>query len=166
MSEDTSAPKGTDFIRLIVAADLDSGRHGGRVVTRFPPEPNGYLHVGHAAHICLNFGIAEDFGGRCHLRYDDTNPETENEEFVRAIQDDIRWLGFDWGEHLYYASDYFGRMYECAEALIEKGLAYVDSQPAAAIREGRGSVTKPGVESPYRGRSVEENLDLLRRMRA
>jgi glutaminyl-tRNA synthetase len=167
MSDSKSAAKaGTDFIRQIVAADVESGRHGGRVVTRFPPEPNGYLHVGHASHICLNFGIAEDFGGRCHLRYDDTNPETENEEFVRAIQDDIRWLGFDWGEHLYYASDYFGRMYECAEALIEKNLAYVDSQPSEAIREGRGSVTEPGVESPYRGRSVDENLDLFRRMRA
>jgi glutaminyl-tRNA synthetase len=167
MSESKSAPKvGTDFIRQIVAADVESGRYAGRVVTRFPPEPNGYLHVGHASHICLNFGIAEDFGGRCHLRYDDTNPETENEEFVRAIQEDIRWLGFDWGDHLYYASDYFGRMYECAEALIGKDLAYVDSQPSEAIREGRGSVTEPGVESPYRGRSVEENLDLFRRMRA
>lgn len=167
MSQSDSAPKaGMDFIRHIVAADVESGRYDGRVVTRFPPEPNGYLHVGHASHICLNFGIAEEFGGRCHLRYDDTNPETENEEFVRAIQDDIRWLGFDWGEHLYYASDYFGRMYECAEALIGKGLAYVDSQPSEAIREGRGSVTEPGVESPYRGRSVEENLDLFRRMRA
>jgi glutaminyl-tRNA synthetase len=155
-----------DFIRHIVAADVASGRYDGRVVTRFPPEPNGYLHVGHASHICLNFGIADEFGGRCHLRYDDTNPETENEEFVRAIQEDIRWLGFDWGEHLYYASDYFGRMYECAETLIEKGLAYVDSQPSEAIREGRGSVTEPGVESPFRGRSVEENLDLFRRMRA
>jgi len=157
---------GADFIRQIVAADLASGRHAGRVVTRFPPEPNGYLHVGHATHICLNFGIARDFGGRCHLRYDDTNPEKENDEFVRAIQDDVRWLGFDWGEHLYFASDYFERMVECAETLIRKGLAYVDSQPTEAIREGRGTVTEPGRASPYRNRTVEENLDLFRRMRA
>ncbi|MGE0160757.1 MAG: glutamine--tRNA ligase/YqeY domain fusion protein [Gemmatimonadales bacterium] len=157
---------GSDFIRQIVAADVASGRYGGRVVTRFPPEPNGYLHVGHATHICLNFGIAREFGGRCHLRFDDTNPEKEGEEYVRSIQEDIRWLGFDWNEHLYFASDYFERMYECAEVLIRKGLAYVDSQPTEAIREGRGTVTEPGVESPYRGRSPEENLDLFRRMRA
>ena len=157
---------GTDFIRRQVAADLESGRYGGRVVTRFPPEPNGYLHVGHASAICLGFGVAEEFGGQCHLRYDDTNPETEDEEFVRAIQGDIRWLGFDWGDHLYFASDYFERMYECAEVLIAKGLAYVDSLPTDAIREGRGSVTEPGVDSPHRERSVEENLDLFRRMRA
>jgi glutaminyl-tRNA synthetase len=157
---------GSDFIRQLVAADVASGRYDGRVVTRFPPEPNGYLHVGHATHICLNFGIAEEFGGRCHLRYDDTNPEKEGEEFVRSIQEDVRWLGFDWGEHLYYASDYFERMFECAELLIRKGLAYVDSQPTEAIREGRGSVTEPGVESPYRNRAPEENLDLFRRMRA
>jgi len=161
-----STSAGSNFIRQIVAADVASGRYGGRVVTRFPPEPNGYLHIGHATHICLNFGLAEEFGGRYHLRYDDTNPEKENEEFVRAIQTDIRWLGFDWGEHLYYASDYFERMYECAETLIRKGLAYVDSQPTEAIREGRGTVTEPGVPSPYRDRSVEENLDLFRRMRA
>ncbi|HSH74189.1 MAG TPA: glutamine--tRNA ligase/YqeY domain fusion protein [Longimicrobiales bacterium] len=164
--DSTSAGPGADFIRQIVAADGASGRYGGRVVTRFPPEPNGYLHVGHALGVCLNFGIAADFGGRCHLRYDDTNPEKESEEYVRAIQEDIRWLGFDWGEHLYYASDYFERMYECAEVLIEKGLAYVDSQPMDAIREGRGSVTEPGVPSPYRERSVEENLNLFHRMRA
>jgi len=157
---------GSDFIRQIVAADVASGRYGGRVVTRFPPEPNGYLHVGHATHICLNFGIAEEFGGRCHLRYDDTNPEKEGEEFVRSIQEDVRWLGFDWGEHLYFASDYFERMVECAELLIRKGLAYVDSQPTEAIREGRGTVTEPGVESPYRSRTPEENLELFRRMRA
>ncbi|MBM4184525.1 MAG: glutamine--tRNA ligase/YqeY domain fusion protein [Gemmatimonadetes bacterium] len=156
----------SDFIRQIVAADTASGRYGGRVVTRFPPEPNGYLHVGHAMGICLNFGIAEEFRGRCHLRYDDTNPEKENEEFVRSIERDIRWLGFDWGEHLCFASDYFERMYECAEVLIRKGLAYVDSQPTEAIREGRGTVTEPGVESPYRNRSPEESLDLFRRMRA
>jgi glutaminyl-tRNA synthetase len=161
----TPGGTGTDFIRQVVAADLQSGRHGGSVVTRFPPEPNGYLHVGHATHVCLNFGIAQEFGGRCHLRYDDTNPEKESEEFVRSIQEDIRWLGFDWGEHLYFASDYFERMYECAEVLIGKGLAYVDSQPMEAIREGRGSVTEPGVPSPHRIRTAEENLDLFRRMR-
>jgi glutaminyl-tRNA synthetase len=161
-----AARAGSDFIRQTVAHDLESGRYGGRVATRFPPEPNGYLHVGHATHICLNFGIAEEFGGRCHLRYDDTNPEKENEEFVRSIQADVRWLGFDWGEHLYYASDYFERMYDCAETLIRKGLAYVDSQPTDAIRGGRGTVTEPGVASPYRDRTVDENLDLFRRMRA
>jgi len=160
------AVAGTDFIRQKVRADLEAGVYGQRVVTRFPPEPNGYLHVGHATAICLNFGVAEDFGGRCHLRFDDTNPEKEDEEYARAIQADIRWLGFDWGEHLYYASDYFERMYECAVTLIEKGLAYVDSQPLEAIREGRGSVTEAGVDSPFRDRSVEENLDLFRRMRA
>jgi glutaminyl-tRNA synthetase len=156
----------SDFIRQVVAADMSSGRYGGRVVTRFPPEPNGYLHVGHAMGICLNFGIAEEFGGRCHLRYDDTNPEKENEEFVRSIERDVRWLGFDWGQHLYFASDYFARMYECAEVLIQKGLAYVDSQPMDAIREGRGTVTEAGVMSPYRDRTPAENLDLFRRMRA
>ncbi|MGD2047324.1 MAG: glutamine--tRNA ligase, partial [Gemmatimonadota bacterium] len=163
----TSAPKaGTDFIRQIVASDLESGRYDGRVVTRFPPEPNGYLHIGHATHICLNFGIAEEFGGQCNLRYDDTNPEKENEEYVRAIQEDIHWLGFDWDDRLYYASDYFPRMYECAEVLIEKGLAYVDSQRIEVIREKRGAVGEPGEESPYRERTVEVNLDLFRRMRA
>jgi glutaminyl-tRNA synthetase len=157
---------GTDFIRQRIRADLESDRYGGDVVTRFPPEPNGHLHIGHAKSICVNFGIAKEFGGRCHLRYDDTNPEKENEEFVRAIQDDIRWLGFDWGDHLYFASDYFERMYECAVHLIENGLAFVDSQDGEAIREGRGSVTQPGVDSPDRERSVEENLSLFARMRA
>jgi len=157
---------GTDFIRQQVRSDLASSRYDGRVVTRFPPEPNGYLHVGHATAICLNFGIAEEFGGRCHLRYDDTNPEKESEEYVRAIQEDVRWLGFDWGEHLYFASDYFERMYDCAVTLITKGLAYVDSQPLDDIRSGRGTVTEPGLASPFRDRSVEENLDLFRRMRA
>ena len=161
----TAASAGTDFIRHQVRSDLESGRYEGRVVTRFPPEPNGFLHVGHATAICLNFGIAEDFGGRCHLRFDDTNPEKEDEAYVRAIKDDIRWLGFEWGEHLYYASDYFERMYGCAVTLIEKGLAYVDSQTLEAIREGRGSVTEPGTNSPYRDRSAEGNLDLFRRMR-
>ncbi|MEM7415555.1 MAG: glutamine--tRNA ligase/YqeY domain fusion protein [Gemmatimonadota bacterium] len=163
---DDAPSEGTDFIRQRVRADTDAGVYDGRVVTRFPPEPNGYLHIGHATGICLNFGVAEEFGGRCHLRYDDTNPEKEDEEYARAIQRDIRWLGFDWGEHLYYASDYFERMYDCAVVLIEKGLAYVDSQPLEAIREGRGTVTEAGTESPFRDRSVEENLDLFRRMRA
>ena len=167
MSETNHTPSGgTDFIRQQIRADLADDRYGGRVVTRFPPEPNGYLHVGHATAICLNFGIAADFGGQCHLRYDDTNPEKEDEEFVRSIQEDVRWLGFDWGEHLYYASDYFERMYDCAVALIGKGLAYVDSQPLEAIREGRGTVTEPGTASPYRERTVEESLDLFSRMRA
>lgn len=167
MSETTKGPaEGTDFLRQKVRADNAAGTYGGEVVTRFPPEPNGYLHVGHATAICLNFGIAADFGGRCHLRYDDTNPEKEDEEYALAIQRDIRWLGFDWGEHLYYASDYFERMYECAEVLIRKGLAYVDSQTLDEIREGRGTVTEAGTDSPYRDRSVDENLDLFRRMRA
>jgi len=160
------AKPGTDFIRQIVAADMESGRYGGRVVTRFPPEPNGYLHIGHATHICLNFGIAEEFGGICNLRFDDTNPEKENEEYVQAIQDDIRWLGFDWDDRLYYASDYFERMYECAVVLIERGLAYVDSQRIEVIREKRGAVGEPGEESPYRERTVEVNLDMFRRMRS
>ena len=145
---------------------MESGVGRGRVVTRFPPEPNGYLHVGHATAICLNFGIAEDFDGQCHLRYDDTNPEKEDEAFARAIQEDIRWLGFDWGENLYYASDFFERMYDCAVTLIQKGLAYVDSQPLDAVREGRGSVTEAGSDSPFRDRSVEENLNLFARMKA
>ena len=167
MNDSTTLPaEGTDFIRQRIRADLASNRYGGRVVTRFPPEPNGYLHVGHATAICLNFGIAQEFGGRFHLRFDDTNPEKENEEFVRGIMEDIRWLGADWGEDLFYASDYFERMYDCAVVLIRKGLAYVDSQPLEAIREGRGSVTERGTESPFRDRSVEENLDLFARMRA
>jgi glutaminyl-tRNA synthetase len=161
-----TASGGTDFIRQIVRDDLARRTYGGAVVTRFPPEPNGYMHIGHAKSVCLNFGIAEEFGGRCHLRFDDTNPETENEEYVRQFQEDIRWLGFDWGEHLYFASDYFDRMYECAEVLIRKGLAHVDSQPPEGIREGRGTVLEPGVESPYRDRTVEVNLDMFRRMRA
>jgi glutaminyl-tRNA synthetase len=166
MSETNDTPPGgTDFIRQQIRADLASDRYGGRVVTRFPPEPNGYLHVGHATAIILNYGIAQDFSGRFHLRFDDTNPEKENEEYVRGIQEDIRWLGADWGEHLYFASDYFERMYDCAVSLIEKGLAYVDSQPLEAIREGRGTVTEAGTASPYRDRTVEENLDLFARMR-
>ena len=154
-----------DFIRQIVAEDLESGKHAG-VVTRFPPEPNGYLHIGHAKAICLNFGIAQEYGGRCHLRFDDTNPAKEEEEYIRAIQEDVRWLGFDWGDHLYHASDYFETLYSYAEALIEAGKAYVDEQAPEQLREQRGSLTEPGINSPHRDRSAEENLDLFRRMRA
>jgi glutaminyl-tRNA synthetase len=155
-----------DFIRAIIEEDLRSGKHRGRVATRFPPEPNGYLHIGHAKSICLNFGVALEYEGACNLRFDDTNPETEEVEYVDAIQDDVRWLGFDWENRLYYASDYFEKLYEYAVRLIEKGKAYVDSLSADEIREFRGTLTEPGKESPYRRRSVEENLDLFRRMRA
>ena len=156
-----------DFIRQMVSRDLKTGKYGGRVVTRFPPEPNGFLHIGHAKSICLNFGIAgEHPGGRCHLRLDDTNPDTEKSEFVEAMKEDIRWLGFDWGEHLYHASDYFEALYRYAMVLIDKGLAYVDSSTEAEIRERRGSVNTPGTDSPFRDRPVEENRDLFRRMRA
>ena len=154
-----------DFIRAIVDRHVAEGRYPG-VVTRFPPEPNGFLHIGHVKSIALNFGIAREFGGRCHLRFDDTNPETENESFVRAIQEDVRWLGYDWGEHLYYAADYFERMYEIAERLIKKGKAYVDSSTEEEIRAARGSLTEPGRPTQFRIRLVEENLDLFRRMRA
>ncbi len=157
----------SDFIREIVAADQTAGKHGGRVVTRFPPEPNGYLHIGHAKSICLNFGIAnENPGGVCHLRFDDTNPTTEDPEFVESIQDDVRWLGFDWHGKKFYASDYFEQLYEFAVALIKKGAAYVDSLTADQMREYRGTLTEPGKDSPYRTRPVDENLDLFRRMRA
>jgi len=155
-----------DFIRQRIMEDVAAGRHGGRVATRFPPEPNGYLHIGHAKSICLNFGVAAEFGGTCNLRYDDTNPETEELEYVKAIEEDVRWLGFDWGDRLYFASDYFEQMYQYAEQLIRLGKAYVDDLSADEIREYRGTLTEPGRESPYRNRSVEENLDLFRRMRA
>ena len=156
-----------DFIREIVAQDLGSGKHrSGAIVTRFPPEPNGRLHIGHAKAICIDFGVAGEFGGRCNLRFDDTNPVKESQEYVDEIQRDIRWLGFDWGEHLYHASDYFEQLYQWAEQLIRDGKAYVDSLTADQIREYRGTLTEPGRESPYRNRSVEENLDLFRRMRA
>ena len=155
-----------DFIREIVLADEQSGKHGGRVATRFPPEPNGYLHIGHAKSICLNFGVAQDFGGTCNLRFDDTNPTTEDVEYVESIQQDVRWLGFSWDDRLYYASDYFERLYECAERLILDGRAYVDDQSADDIRASRGTLTEPGRNSPFRTRSVDENLDLFRRMRA
>ncbi len=154
-----------DFVREIVAADLREGRHTD-VVTRFPPEPNGYLHIGHAKSICLNFGIAAEFGGRCHLRFDDTNPLKEEQEYLDAIQADVRWLGFDWGEHLYHASDYFEQLYDWAVHLIRNGDAYVDDLSADEIRAHRGTLTEPGRESPWRDRPTDESLDLFARMRA
>ena len=163
--EAAAGEAGRDFIRDIVKADLDAGRVK-EVVTRFPPEPNGYLHIGHAKSICLNFGIAQEFGGRCHLRFDDTNPTKEEQEYIDAIERDVRWLGFDWGRHLYHASDYFGRLYNWAEDLIRTGKAYVDDQSQDEIRQNRGTLTEPGKNSPFRNRSVEENLNLFRRMRA
>ena len=165
VTETAAVETGRDFIRDIVAADLAAGRHRS-VVTRFPPEPNGYLHIGHAKSICLNFGIAQEFGGRCHLRFDDTNPTKEEQEYIDAIERDVRWLGFDWGGHLYHASDYFEQLYEWAEYLIREGKAYVDDQSPHDMRATRGTLTEPGTNSPYRQRSVAENLDLFRRMRA
>jgi glutaminyl-tRNA synthetase len=159
------AEAGRDFIRDIIAADLAAKRHTS-VVTRFPPEPNGYLHIGHAKAICLNFGVAQEFGGRCHLRFDDTNPTKEEQEYIDAIERDVRWLGFDWGTHLYHASDYFEQLYEWAEHLIRTGKAYVDDQSQEEMRVNRGTLTEPGRNSPWRERTTEENLDLLRRMRA
>jgi glutaminyl-tRNA synthetase len=156
---------GQDFIRDIVRADLQSGKHKS-VVTRFPPEPNGYLHIGHAKSICLNFGIAEDFPGHCNLRFDDTNPAKEEQEYIDAIQRDVRWLGYDWGKNLFYASDYFEQLYGWAQDLIRAGKAYVDDQTQEEMRTNRGTLTEPGKNSPFRGRSVDENLDLFRRMRA
>jgi glutaminyl-tRNA synthetase len=165
VAETVSREAGQDFIRDIVRADLDSGR-AKTVVTRFPPEPNGYLHIGHAKSIGLNFGIAEEFAGRCHLRFDDTNPTKEEQEYIEAIERDVRWLGFDWGKNLYHASDYFEQLYQWAELLIQAGKAYVDDQNQEEMRAARGTLTEPGKNSPFRNRSVEENLDLLRRMRA
>jgi glutaminyl-tRNA synthetase len=162
--EQSTLPERGDFIREIVAADLRDGRHE-TIVTRFPPEPNGYLHIGHAKSICLNFGIAREFGGRCHLRFDDTNPTKEEQEYIDAIQADVRWLGFDWGEHLYFASDYFDQLYEWAVHLVKAGKAYVDDLSADEIREHRGTLTEPGRNSPWRDRPVVENLDLFERMR-
>jgi glutaminyl-tRNA synthetase len=156
---------GRDFIRDIIADDLAAKRHIS-VVTRFPPEPNGYLHIGHAKAICLNFGVAQEFGGRCHLRFDDTNPTKEEQEFIDAIERDVRWLGFDWGRHLYHASDYFEQLYAWGEHLIRSGNAYVDDQSQEEMRASRGTLTEPGRNSPWRERSIEENLDLFRRMRA
>jgi glutaminyl-tRNA synthetase len=164
-AEDTPAAAATDFIREIIAGDLASGKHA-TVITRFPPEPNGYLHIGHAKSICLNFGIAAQFGGRCHLRYDDTNPTKEEQEYIEAIERDVRWLGFDWGEHLYFASDYFEQMYQWAEKLIGKGKAYVCDCPSEEVRERRGTLTESGRPCVHRERPAGESLDLFRRMRA
>lgn len=159
---DSATP--SNFIRTIIDEDLQSGRRD-QVVTRFPPEPNGYLHIGHAKSICLNFGLAQDYNGRCHLRFDDTNPVKEEDEYVAAIKEDVAWLGFDWGEHLYFASDYFETLYQYALQLIRAGKAYVDSQTAEEMRTNRGTLTVPGVNSPYRERGVAENLDLFERMK-
>jgi len=160
-----AAREGQDFIRAMVSRDVAAGKWGARVATRFPPEPNGYLHIGHAKSVVLNFGLAAEYGGTCNVRFDDTNPLTEDQKYVDAIKTDLEWLGCDWGDREYYASDYFEQLYDFAVILIEKGKAYVDSSTEEEIRERRGTVTRPGVESPYRHRSVEENLDLLRRMR-
>ncbi len=166
MTDDSGSEAGRDFIRDIVAADLAAGKHK-TIVTRFPPEPNGYLHLGHAKSICLNFGIAEEFGGHCNLRFDDTNPTKEEQEYIDAIQRDVRWLGFDWGkDNLHYASDYFEQLYAWAQDLIRAGKAYVDDQSQEQIRVARGTLTEPGKNSPFRERSVDENLDLFARMRA
>ncbi len=163
-SDAMTAEAGRDFIRDIIDGDLKAGRYAS-IVTRFPPEPNGYLHIGHAKSICLNFGVAQEFGGRCHLRFDDTNPTKEEQEYIDAIERDVRWLGFDWNGHLYHASDYFEQLYEWAEYLIRAGKAYVDDLSAEEVRAMRGTLKEPGRESPFRGRSVAENLDLFRRMR-
>src|SRR3954469_14122272 len=159
-----AAEAGRDFIRDIIAEDLAAGRVR-EVVTRFPPEPNGYLHIGHAKSICLNFGAAEEFGGRCHLRFDDTNPTKEEQEYVDAIKEAVHWLGFKWEPHEHYASDYFARLYQFAQALIERGYAYVDSQSADEMRASRGTLTEPGRDSPSRNRTVAENQRLFREMR-
>jgi len=163
--ETVAAEAGRDFIRDIVQADLDANKYK-QIVTRFPPEPNGYLHVGHAKSIALNFGIAQEFSGRCHLRFDDTNPTKEEQEYIDSIQADVKWLGYDWGTDLFYASDYFGRLYQWAEGLIKDGYAYVDDQSQEEIRINRGTLTEPGRNSPFRDRPVDENLDLFRRMKA
>ncbi|WP_457574545.1 glutamine--tRNA ligase/YqeY domain fusion protein [Desulfolithobacter sp.] len=165
MTPHDTADKPQDFIRQIIAEDLKSGKHS-QVITRFPPEPNGFLHIGHAKSICLNFGIAKEYNSVCHLRFDDTNPGKESTEYVEAIKEDVHWLGYDWGEHLYYASDYFDKLYQYAIQLIEMGKAYVCHLSGEEIRAYRGTLTEPGKESPYRNRSVEENLELFERMRA
>jgi glutaminyl-tRNA synthetase len=167
MNKKASEPAVTkDFIRTIIDKNLEEGKNEGRVHTRFPPEPNGYLHIGHAKSICLNFGLADEYGGLCNLRFDDTNPIKEEQEYVESIIEDIRWLGFDWGDRLYYASDYFDQLYEYAVHLIKKGEAYVCDLSMEQIREYRGTLTQPGKDSPYRDRTIEENLDLFERMRA
>ena len=160
-----SEEKSRNFLEEIIEKDIESGKHGGRVLTRFPPEPNGYLHIGHAKSICLNFGLAQKYGGKTNLRFDDTNPTKEEVEYVDSIKEDIMWLGFNWADE-FYASDYFEQLYLWAEKLIGIGLAYVDDQTQEQIRLGRGTVTQLGKDSPFRSRSAEENLDLLRRMRA
>jgi glutaminyl-tRNA synthetase len=165
MSETEVPAPVSNFLRDIVIADLEAGKHK-EVVTRFPPEPNGYLHIGHAKSICINFGLPQEFGGRCHLRFDDTNPTKEEQEYIDAIERDVKWLGFDWGVHLHHASDYFEQLYQWAEHLIKNGDAYVDDQTADQIRENRGTLKEPGKHSPFRDRTPDENLDLFRRMRA
>src|ERR1700750_2905211 len=157
-TEPVAAEAGRDFIRDIIQADLDSGRHK-EIVTRFPPEPNGYLHIGHAKSIALNFGIAQEFAGRCHLRFDDTNPTKEEQEYIDSIQADVRWLGYDWGDNLFFASDYFEQLYEWAQVLVRDEKAYVDDLSADQIREYRGTLTEPGRNSPFRDRTAEENMD-------
>ena len=164
-STDEAATASSDFIRTMIREDRRQGRFGGRVVTRFPPEPNGYLHIGHTKAICLNFAVAKEMGGTCHLRFDDTNPSAEEVEYVDSIKNDIRWLGFDWGENLFFASDYFGQLYDYAVDLIRRGKAYVCDLSSEEHRQHRGTLTEPGIDSPYRGRSVEENLDLFERMK-
>src|SRR6202165_4687758 len=164
-ASETFTEAGRDFIRDIVAADLAAKRHT-QVVTRSRPKPNGYLHIGHAKSIALNFGIAEEFGGRCHLRFDDTNPAKEEQEYIDSIKRDVHWLGFDWGQSLFHASDYFDQLYEWAEVLIKAGKAYVDDQTPEQMRVNRGTLTEAGKNSPFRDRSVDENLDLFRRMKA
>ena len=160
-----SAARPSNFVRDIVLDDLKTNKYQGRVHTRFPPEPNGYLHIGHAKSICLNFGLAKEFGGETNLRFDDTNPEKEEQEYVDSIIADARWLGADWGDRMFYASDYFDQLYAWAVQLIKDGKAYVDDLKAEEVRQYRGSLTEPGKESPHRNRSVEENLDLFERMR-
>ena len=167
--KDVTAPTeavSSNFIRTIVADDLEAEKHHGRVHTRFPPEPNGYLHIGHAKSICLNFGLAAEFGGLCNLRFDDTNPSKEDIEYVESIRDDVRWLGFDWGDREYYASDYFDRLYQFALQIIKIGKAYVCDLNSDQMREYRGTLTEPGRNSPFRDRPIEENLDLFERMKA
>ena len=165
MSEEEKT-EASNFIKTIIEADIAAGKNDGKVATRFPPEPNGYLHVGHSKSICLNFGLAESFSGTCNLRFDDSNPLKEDTEYVEAIKEDIRWLGFDWGKEAYFASDYFEKMYELALELIKDGKAYVCSLSAEETRKYRGTLTEPGENSPFRDRAVEENLDLFARMRA
>ena len=164
--EETQEKKGLNFVEQIVWDDLQAGKNGGRLNTRFPPEPNGYLHIGHAKAICMDFGIAKKFGGTCNLRFDDTNPVKEDVEYVDAIREDIHWLGFEWEDREYYASDYFPQLYDLAIRLIKEGKAYVDDQTSEQIAQQKGTPTVAGTESPYRNRSVEENLDLFQRMNA